>query len=328
MNSFERIYAAIHGKLTDRVPFSIWKHFPDIDYSSIKFAKALIAYQKKFDFDFIKITPSSGYMGEIFGGKFDFKENAVKKGIRENKSFIINNNQEWKKIKDIKINEKILNREIKTIKLLKKGLINKVPIFQTIPNAITVAKILRGDKIFEDIKNNSRELRDALSYINDIIFDFSDYCIKFGTDGIFYFTQLATYDFLTEEEYKIFGQEYDLEIINKMRKKTDLIILHIHGSNIMFDLLKDYPVHIINWHDRLTKPSLYEAKKIFKGALLGGIDEDNVLVNGSVDDVKKQVRDAIKQTDGKGLIIGPGCVLPINTPEENIRAIREVLLNG
>lgn len=327
MNSFERIYATIQGKSVDRVPFSMWRHFPEVDKSSKRFANALIANQQKFEFDFIKVTPSSGYMGEIFGGNFDFKKNEVEKGVRESRSIIVNSNQDWIKIKDIKINKDILNREVETIKLLKKDLIDKVPIFQTIPNAITVARILRGDKIFEDIKNNSKELKDALSCINNIILDFSNSCLKAGADGIFYFTQLATYDLLTKQEYDNFGKTYDNYVLSNLYQNA-LLIFHIHGLNIMFDLLKDYSVHIFNWHDRLTKPSLCEAKKIFNGALLGGIDEDNVLMKGSVDDVKRQVRDAIKQTNGKGLIIGPGCVLPINTPEENIRAIKEVLLNG
>jgi len=38
-----------------------------------------------------------------------------------------------------------------------------------------------------------------------------------------------------------------------------------------------------------------------------------------------QVKNAIQQTNGKRLIIGPGCVMPINTPEDNIKAIKKVL---
>ena len=31
--------------------------------------------------------------------------------------------------------------------------------------------------------------------------------------------------------------------------------------------------------------------------------------------------DAIAQTGGTGLIVGPGCVLPMNTPDANVAAV-------
>jgi len=33
-----------------------------------------------------------------------------------------------------------------------------------------------------------------------------------------------------------------------------LNVLHIHGTNVMFDLVRDYPCQIVNWHDRETRP--------------------------------------------------------------------------
>jgi uroporphyrinogen decarboxylase len=37
--------------------------------------------------------------------------------------------------------------------------------------------------------------------------------------------------------------------------------------------------------------------------------------------VRAQVRDAIAQTGGRRLIVGPGCVVAIAAPEQNIRAV-------
>ena len=105
-------------------------------------------------------------------------------------------------------------------------------------------------------------------------------------------------------------------------------MFHIHGLNIMFNLIKDYPVHIMNWHDRRTKPALAEARKSFNGVVLGGIDEKEVLLNGKPGDVKKHVKETIEQTGGKKLIIGGGCTFPIDTPEANLKAIREALLQS
>jgi uroporphyrinogen decarboxylase len=100
-------------------------------------------------------------------------------------------------------------------------------------------------------------------------------------------------------------------------------MLHIHGENIMFDLLASYPVDMINWHDRLTAPSLAQGLTKVKGAVVGGVEERNLLVSGSVEDVRSQVRDAIAQTGGRRLIVGPGCVAGIAAPEQNIRTVVE-----
>jgi len=45
------------------------------------------------------------------------------------------------------------------------------------------------------------------------------------------------------------------------------------------------------------------------------------MLQGDPQAVAAEVRDALAQTGGgAGLIVGPGCVLPIPTPESNIRA--------
>ena len=98
-------------------------------------------------------------------------------------------------------------------------------------------------------------------------------------------------------------------------------MLHLHGENVMFDLLAGYPVQMINWHDRLTAPTLGKALKSFKGALVGGVEERGLLVSGPVQAIRAQVRDAMVQTGGRRLVVGPGCVAAIAAPEQNIRAV-------
>jgi uroporphyrinogen-III decarboxylase len=50
------------------------------------------------------------------------------------------------------------------------------------------------------------------------------------------------------------------------------------------------------------------------------VDERVTLLQGSSDDVRKQVQDAIDQTGGHRFLLAPGCSIPPNTPKENLRA--------
>jgi uroporphyrinogen decarboxylase len=108
--------------------------------------------------------------------------------------------------------------------------------------------------------------------------------------------------------------------------KPDFIFLHIHGLDIYFDELMNYPVQVLNWHDRRTAPSLKEAREILRAAgnrkaIAGGIDEWNVLAEKSREAVIAQARDAITQAGERGFILAAGCVTLVDTPEENIRAV-------
>jgi len=325
MNSRERIYKTINKEKTDRIPAAFWSHFPFEDETSDGLANAIINFQNKYDFDLIKITPISGYFAEAYGAKFIKLNSKIDKGSRECISFPIKKYTDWEKISEINVDSHILERELEVIRIVRKRLGNEILIVQTVPNPLTLAKDLRSDNLWlDDIKNHPREIMNGLESITKNILKFCLASVDAGADGIFLFTQVASFDLFTEEEYKKFGMKYDLNILEKL--KESLLILHIHGLNIMFDLLKDYPVDIFNWHDRLTQPNLREARKKCKGAFIGGLDEDNVLLNGNIVDVKNQVKNAIEQTEGEQIIIGPGCVLPIDTPEENIFAVKEALV--
>jgi uroporphyrinogen decarboxylase len=70
---------------------------------------------------------------------------------------------------------------------------------------------------------------------------------------------------------------------------------------------------------------LKEARGKWKGALAGGINEWDTLAAKSREAVIAEARDAIAQTGGRGFILTAGCVIPVDTPEENIRAVVETV---
>jgi uroporphyrinogen decarboxylase len=142
-----------------------------------------------------------------------------------------------------------------------------------------------------------------------------------GIAGVFLALQHASYDLLNEGEYCEFGRPYDLRVLEAAAGLW-LNVLHIHGKNVMFDLVADYPVQAVNWHDRETSPSLRDAMKHFPRALIGGIGQMETLVRGSPEQIRAEVHDALEQTGGKRLVVGTGCVTWITTPAGNIRAAR------
>jgi uroporphyrinogen decarboxylase len=216
----------------------------------------------------------------------------------------------------------VLGRELKALQLIREGVGRDVHVLQTIFSPLTIAQKLSGDLWLTDLRQHPADLHAGLRTLVETTAAFAQASLEAGADGIFFATQLATREFLTEEEYREFGVRYDQTVLDAVRPRADLVLVHVHGVSIFFDLMADYPAHILNWHDRRTPPPLAEGKARFKGAVLGGINEWDVLLRGTPADVTAQARDAIQQTGGRRVIIGAGCVIPITTPEANIRAIR------
>jgi len=102
-------------------------------------------------------------------------------------------------------------------------------------------------------------------------------------------------------------------------------LIHLHGANVMFDLIADYPAQAINWHDVETPPSLTEAKSRTKMALCGGLRQWETMVRGNPNAVATESQAAIEATGGQGFILGTGCVTPISAPTCNILAARKAV---
>ncbi len=79
----------------------------------------------------------------------------------------------------------------------------------------------------------------------------------------------------------------------------------------------------MNWEDQSAGLTLAEAKKLSRKTVFGGIDHNGVLRNGTAGDVKDQVLQAARDAGLKNLVLAPGCVITVDTPEENLKAAVE-----
>jgi uroporphyrinogen decarboxylase len=318
----ERVYAAIDGKPVDRPPVALWRHFPQDDQRAQTLAQAHIKFHQAYDWDLLKVTPSSGFYGDDWGLRSEYKQN--REGTRHHTERPVKKETDWPKLRRLDVTAGSYGRELQVVRLIRQALPDDL-ILATIFSPLTVARTLSGETaLLRYIRDSVDETHEGLDIIAETTGQFASECLAAGADGIFLATQCASTGYMTVEEYEEFGRPYDLRVLDAARS-ADIVMLHIHGERIMFEQLTDYPVHILNWHDRRTAPTLKESRDQYSGTIAGGLDGMETVGGASPEQVTGEVKDALTQTSGKKHIVTAGCVIPIDAPEANLRAVRQAV---
>jgi uroporphyrinogen decarboxylase len=325
MTKWERIRAAIKGQETDRVCVALWRHFPVVDMTAEGLANEALNFQNKYDWDLIKFTPTGTYSIMDWGAETTWQPNNM--GVRTVVKFGVNSAEEWHTLPKLDATKGFYGQQNVALSLLAKQIKGNTPILQTIFSPLTTARKLAGDRIFTDLRTNPQLFKEGMETITEVTIQFTLEAIKAGATGIFFATQCGSYRLLNEAEYREFGDTYDRRVLDAVKGKAEILLIHIHGEDTMYDMLTKYPVNAVNWHDRITAPSLKVGRSQFSGLLAGGINEWNTLVTGSSSAIEAEVQDAIRQVNGRGLLIAPGCVVPRHAPEENLMVVRKAVEN-
>ncbi len=318
MTRRERIAAAIKGAPVDRPPVAFWRHWPVDDQYGENLAERTLEYRARFDFDLIKVTPSSSYCIEDYGAKTAYR--ALPIGERTYLERVIKKAEDWDRIEPVDVHKGAYARILEALKVTLDRRGDDTPVLMTMFNPLGMARMLAGDdKYVAYVRREPERMKRALGALEETATNFARAAIEAGADGIFLSTFAASYDIMTEEEYKNTGRPADLRILGAASKGW-FNLMHLHGWNPMFKLVSDYPVAAMNWHDRAAGPSLTDGAKLFKGAVVGGVEQYEVLQFQTPNEVKAQVDDAIRQMNGRRLIVAAGCTYPLSVPEGNLIA--------
>jgi uroporphyrinogen decarboxylase len=328
MSKYDLIKETFLGNLGDQIPISLWKHHPELDRNPATLAEAEIDFHKLLDHDLLKMS---------FFGHFpciDFGCTAVYDGATTGSTTLtsaaINDVSDWETLEPIDVNAGELGNQIRAVKLIQEYAHGVVPTMSTVFDPAMVADKI-SDKNFNKYADENPEiLKGALDIITDVMIDFASATIDAGADGIFLASQHSTTASVTDKHYKEFVYPYDFKFISRLRGKAKFIVLHLHArednEEIRFDKIAKTPgVDGVNWEDQTSALSLKEGKKRFRGAVFGGIDHNGVFRTGSPEDAQKQVLSAIDEAGPNRLIIAPGCVITVDTPQENILALKDAV---
>lgn len=324
MNHRERMQACLNGEPVDRPPVALWRHFPVDDQTAGMLAAAHLHFQQTFDWDFLKVTPSSGFFVYDWGVEDDWRGHPH--GTREYTSRVIHAPEDWLRLEPLSPHKGHLAVQIAALTRIVDAIGKDTPVIFTVFNPLSIAKKLVGDaELLVHLRQHPDQATHGLEVITEACKDFVTAAVsQAGADGIFFAVQHAQPSLLTEEEYYQFGRPYDLPALLAASDGW-LNVLHLHGDGVYFDRFTDYPVQVINWHDLETKPDLAGGLKRFPGVVCGGIRQEATLNLGTAVQVQAEAEAAIAATGGQRFILGTGCVAPTTTPYGNLMAARKAV---
>lgn len=333
----ERLFTVLNGETADRPPITAYRHFPKQERDPKELSEIMVNWQKKYDWDIVKIHPSAVYMQEVFGDKFDYKN--YYQDIFPIKTKKITSYEELSIFTEKNIDNPVLSDHIKTVELIRKKLGEDTPILNTLFTPLqTICGVFdypfvrrhfpatrNENNIFELIKYKEKDLLNALENISNTYINYWKGMKEAGADGLFYAgVSWAREGYMHLEEWKKYIEYFDKKILSEVKKDGGIVMYHTCGIESNPNRFSDYPIDILHW-DQGAKgnPSIKDSINFLKGITpMGGVDEMLFGTNSS-----KKISESSKQTiiDNKNIpfILAPYCSVSINSTDEELKAFRD-----
>jgi uroporphyrinogen decarboxylase len=325
MDHGRTIQDLFHSRDSDAPLFSFWTHFPDDDLDPERLAEATISLQRQFGLDFVKTAPNGMYAVEDYGLQIDFSD-VPRGGVARVVSTPFETVEDWANLPVVDIFSGALGRELRSLRHIRAAL-PQVPVVFTIFSPMTIAAKLSRGRIHQQIADGreSKLIHEALATIACTVSDYAAAAIEAGADGVFFAHQDAGRHLLSDNDFRTYVAPYDHKALGGARRGR-FNILHLHGENIRFKDVLDYPVHALNWHSWETSPSIAAGMLAARGKyIVGGIDRRSITVN-DISAIAQQIFAVFDETCGSDrMIFAPSCTIRAGFRPETLHAIRTLV---
>ena len=328
MTHLERIRATLRGEAVDRPPISMWRHSFANETSAERLAQGTLAFQKEFDWDFIKVNARATYHAEAWGMPIRHRETEHPEILK----VMVNEPSDWRQFARLDLDQPVLAEHLRALEMIVEGAGPDTPVIMTVFNPISIAaRMAPGGRLFaQHLREHFDEVEPALDAIADTFARFARACLDRGASGLFFATTAwAMRKRLTEDEYARFARPYDLRVLDGVAN-APFNVLHVCQDDNMLGALSDYPAHAFNWDARGPgNPALIEGRELVGGRpVIGGISHLEPFVEATPSEVAHEVAALRAAMGAHGWMIGPGCTFEPATPMPNLRALRDAVDTG
>jgi len=332
MNGYERINKVLCGEKPDRVPMMLHSFQPAAKEYGLTQAQyrsnaqaisdSHIAYAEKYGLDGILIDVDTCIEADAIGVCVDYPENVparIESGLGMDIDSI-------RKVLDPKClyNSKRVDTVLESVRLSRERVGGELFIrgncdqmgFSLVMLAYGMQEFMM-DLLDEDLEDDILELIDRAT---DVHLEFHRLMKQAGADITSFGDSSCGPDLIGQNLYRRFAMPSHLKLSEALKKENIRSLIHICGN---LDLIcEDVASLGFTGVEMDYKTNIERAEKIMngKGTVFGIIDPSAVFCLGTPDTVAKETKRVLDVFSGKNLVIGAGCALPPDTPEENIRS--------
>ena len=148
-----------------------------------------------------------------------------------------------------------------------------------------------------------------------------------GIDAIYYAALGGEPRWFSDEEFDKWIKPFDLKIMKAIKEAGMYCFLHICKDGLNMQRYRDYASlsDVVNWGVYEVPFSLEEGRKLFPGCtIMGGLrNRSGVLVDGSAEEIREEVRSVINGFGRTGFILGADCTLASEQDMGRLRAAIE-----
>lgn len=295
----ELIESVIAGEPVTRIPCMFWQA-PSMYTCPEEQAEKTAAFYERHDSDIIKINnippiPVSSTGRHVPDGKTDLSIGSVNHGP--------------------------LHQQLQVLKSFIPMKKDSAPVLFTVRSPLSNAAAMYPH-LLTDASVSPSQKEELLTDISERTCSLVRTAVEAGADGIFFITTLASYDALSPSLYRKYGFPYDIAVLSSSPGWCN--ILHAEEKEIMFPLLRKYPVHFITRNAPDSLQGLKEMAALSQKSIIGGLSLDS-LSQARRDYLEHEVYMALKETQGKRLIISPGTALPDSITQETTTWLKHML---
>lgn len=288
MDKIERVNRVLNGVKVKRPPLSLWYHFGIQHAGGEQFARITLEFFNYYDFDFLKVM--NDYFYQPPQGLDTVK---TKSDLKRITRFDVELS-DWKE-------------QFRALEYISKELKDKAYFIDTVFDPWqSIRRNMAGENIDSLMVDAPNELLEALDVVADNLIAYCKRSLAIGTSGIFMSVPAAS-ELISRENFLRFVKPPAVKVFDAISGLGKMNTAHIHGENLYFDDVLDFPVDIYSWWDRGPKgPSLGWVKERISGCVMGGIDQ-KVVARTSRSFLKNHVREAIELGGKERFFLANGC---------------------
>jgi uroporphyrinogen decarboxylase len=288
MDKIERLDRVLNGEEVDHPPVTLWYHFGVQHAGGEQFAKLTLEFFNYYDFDYLKVMNDYFYPPPTGLDAVTTKE-------------------DLKRITHFDVEKCDWQEQFKALKYINAELRGKAYFIDTVFDPWqSLRRNMAGENIEALMAAEPDAMLAALDVIADNLIAYCQKSLAIGTAGIF-MSLYAGKDLISRENFMRFVKPPAMKVFAAISGLGKMNTAHIHGEDLFFEDVLDFPVNIFNWWDRGPKgPSLQWVKERISGCVMGGINQ-KIVARTTRQFLKNHVKEGVALGGATRFLLANGC---------------------